>query len=84
MTGLIAADRLAEARVRAGFRLRSRRAAESGLAPSGGVARALAERHRMPFVDLAETEVRRTRSKSIPSTCSSASARCRTRSRATS
>ena len=40
--------------------------AESGLALSGGVARALAERHRMPFVDLAETEVQKDAVESIP------------------
>jgi type IV pilus assembly protein PilB len=65
-TGLIAADRLAEARVRAGSGSLAAALAESGLAPSGGVARALAERHRMPFVDLAETEVQKDAVESIP------------------
>jgi type IV pilus assembly protein PilB len=65
-TGLIAADRLAEARVRAGSGSLASALAESGLAPSGGVARALAERHRMPFVDLAETEVQKEAVESIP------------------
>jgi type IV pilus assembly protein PilB len=65
-TGLIAADRLAEARVRAGSGSLAAALAESGLAPSGGVARALAERHGMPFVDLSEVEVQKDAVESIP------------------
>ncbi len=65
-TGLITADRLAEARVRTGSGSLAAALAESGLAPSGGVARALAERHRMPFVDLNEVEVQKDAVESIP------------------
>jgi len=65
-TGLIAADRLAEARVRAGSGSLAAALAESGLAPSGGVARALADRHGMPFVDLNEVDVQKDAIELIP------------------
>jgi len=65
-TGLIAADRLAEARVRTGSGSLAAALAESGLAPSGGVARALAERHGMPFVDLNDVDVQKDAIELIP------------------
>jgi type IV pilus assembly protein PilB len=65
-TGLIEAERLQEARVRAGSGSLAEALAESGLAPSGGVARAIAERHGMPFVDLSAVEIQREAVDSIP------------------
>ena len=65
-TGLIAADRIAEARVRAGSGSLAEALAQSGLAPSGGVARALAERHNLPFVDLNDVVVQKEATDSIP------------------
>ena len=52
-TGLVAADRLAAARSRAGAGSLARAIADEGLAPSSGLARALATRHHLPLVDLA-------------------------------
>jgi type IV pilus assembly protein PilB len=51
-TGLVPADRLAAARGRAGRGSLAQALIEEGLANGEGVARALAERHRLPFVDI--------------------------------
>jgi type IV pilus assembly protein PilB len=51
-TGLVPADRLAAARGRAGARSLAQALLDDGLVESVGVARALADRHHLPFVDL--------------------------------
>jgi type IV pilus assembly protein PilB len=52
-TGLVPADRLAAARGRAGAGSLAQALIDEGLARADGVARALAERYRLPFVDIA-------------------------------
>ena len=52
-TGLVPSDRLAAARGRAGSGSLAQALLEEGLARADGVAHALAERHRLPFVDIA-------------------------------
>jgi type IV pilus assembly protein PilB len=55
-TGLVPADKLAAARARAGDRSLADALVEEGVASDEGVARVLASRHHLPFVDvLAET-----------------------------
>jgi type IV pilus assembly protein PilB len=56
-TGLVPADRLAAARGRAGSGSLAQALVEEGLASSEGVAQALAERHRLPFVDILSERV---------------------------
>ena len=51
---------------------------DEGLASSAGVARSLAERYHLPFVDILGEQARRTPSSRSRSPCSSARARCRT------
>jgi type IV pilus assembly protein PilB len=65
-TGLVAVDRLAEARQRAGAG--SLADALSGAPPTGGadIARALAERHHLPFIDFGEVAVQKEAVESIP------------------
>jgi type IV pilus assembly protein PilB len=55
-TGLVPADRLAAARGRAGRGSLAQALLDDGLAESVGVARALAERYRLPYVDLLAVE----------------------------
>jgi type IV pilus assembly protein PilB len=52
-TGLVPTDRLAAARGRAGSGSLAQALLDEGLARADGVAHALAERHRLPFVDIA-------------------------------
>jgi type IV pilus assembly protein PilB len=52
-TGLVPSDRLAAARGRAGSGSLAQALLDEGLARADGVAHALAERHRLPFVDIA-------------------------------
>jgi type IV pilus assembly protein PilB len=65
-TGLIAPDRLAEVRVRAGSGSLAETLAQSGDAPAGGIARALAERHNLPFVELGDVTIQKEAVESIP------------------
>jgi len=65
-TGLIPADRLAQARSRAGAGSLAQAIADEGLAPAAGVARALAARHHLPFIDLAAEGVDRNATEAIP------------------
>ena len=51
-TGLVAADRLAAARSRAGSGSLAQALLDEGLASSEGVARAVAQRYHLPFIDL--------------------------------
>ncbi|HVW88424.1 MAG TPA: hypothetical protein VHC01_03085, partial [Gaiellaceae bacterium] len=51
-TGLVPVDRLAAARGRAGSGSLAQALLDEGLARADGVAHALAERHRLPFVDI--------------------------------
>ena len=51
-TGLVAADRLAAARSRAGLGSLAQALVDEGLASSEGVARATAQRYHLPFVDI--------------------------------
>jgi type IV pilus assembly protein PilB len=65
-TGLISAERLNEARARAGGGSLAQALADEGLAPASGVARALAARHHLPFVDLADVGISREAVEAIP------------------
>jgi type IV pilus assembly protein PilB len=56
-TGLVQPDRLASARNRAGGGSLAQALVDEGLANSQGVGRVLAERYRLPFVDLLEERV---------------------------
>jgi type IV pilus assembly protein PilB len=56
-TGLVQPDRLAAARSRAGGGSLAQALIDEGLASSEGVARVLAERYRLPFVDLLDERV---------------------------
>src|SRR5439155_24118898 len=56
-TGLVPADRLAAARGRAGTGSLAQALVDDGLADGEGLARALAERHRLPYVDIVAEEV---------------------------
>ena len=51
-TGLVAADRLAAARTRAGRGSLAQALVDEGLASSEGVARAIAQRYHLPYVDI--------------------------------
>jgi hypothetical protein len=83
-TGLVPADRLAPARGRAkqGTPF-STAVLEEGVATQEGIARTLASRFQLPFVDLALVGVQQEQPRSCRSTSSSVSMRFRTRSRAT-
>jgi type IV pilus assembly protein PilB len=65
-TGLIAPDRLAEARALAGSGSLAQAIARAGLAPGTGLARAAAARHHLPFVDLAAEGIARDAVETIP------------------
>ena len=65
-TGLVAPDRLADARLRAGSGSLAKALAEEGVAPASGIARALAARHHMPFVDLATEGIAKEAVEAIP------------------
>ena len=65
-TGLIAPDRLGQARARAGTGSLSQAIADEGLAPASGIARAAAARHHLPFVDLQSEGIERTAVEAIP------------------
>jgi type IV pilus assembly protein PilB len=65
-TGLIPPDRLAAARVRAGGGSLAHAIAEEGLAPSDGLARALAARHHLPFISLADEAIQKEAVETIP------------------
>jgi type IV pilus assembly protein PilB len=65
-TGLIAPDRLAQARSRAGTGSFAQALVEEGVAPGSGLARVLASTHHLPFVDLAAAGIDRTALDAIP------------------
>jgi type IV pilus assembly protein PilB len=65
-TGLIARDRLAQARSRAGSGSLAQALVEEGAAPGSGLARGLAATHHLPFVDLAAIRVDKTALDAIP------------------
>src|SRR5918998_5003064 len=65
-TGLISRERLDEARARVGGGSLAQALAEEGLAPASGVARAIAARHHLPFVDLAAEGISREAVETIP------------------
>jgi type IV pilus assembly protein PilB len=65
-TGLITTERLAAARIRAGAGSLSQAIAEEGVAPAAGIARALAARHHLPFVDLQATAIQKEAVEAIP------------------
>jgi type IV pilus assembly protein PilB len=65
-TGLISAERLNEARARAGAGSLAQALADEGLAPASGVARALAARHHLPYIDLPEVGIARDAVEAIP------------------
>jgi type IV pilus assembly protein PilB len=65
-TGLIAPDRLAQARSRVGAGSLAQALVDEGVAPGSGLARVLASTHHLPFVDLAATGVDRTALDAIP------------------
>ena len=65
-TGLISPDRLAQARSRAGTGSLAQAIADEGLAPAAGVARAVAARHHLPFIDLASEGIDRHATEAIP------------------
>jgi type IV pilus assembly protein PilB len=65
-TGLIAPDRLAQARSRARTGSLAQALVEEGVAPGSGLARVLASTHHMPFVDLAAVGVNRNAVDAIP------------------
>ena len=56
-TGLVPADRLAMARRAAGAGSLAQALLDEGLATGDGVARVIADRHRLPFVDLLAQEI---------------------------
>jgi type IV pilus assembly protein PilB len=65
-TGLIAPDRLAQARARTGSGSLAQAIADEGLAPASGIARAAAARHHLPFVDLQSEVIERQAVEAIP------------------
>ena len=65
-TGLISAERLTEARARTGSGSLAEALAQEGLAPAMGVARAIATRHHLPFVDLSAVGIARDAVETIP------------------
>jgi type IV pilus assembly protein PilB len=65
-TGLVPADRLAQARSFAGSGSLAEAIAQGGLAPGSGLARAVAARHHMPFVDFAAEGVDKAAVEAIP------------------
>jgi type IV pilus assembly protein PilB len=65
-TGLIAPDRLAQARARTGSGSLAQAIADEGLAPASGFARAAAARHHLPFVDLQSEVIERPAVEAIP------------------
>jgi type IV pilus assembly protein PilB len=65
-TGLIAPDRLAQARARTGSGSLAQGIADEGLAPASGIARAAAARHHLPFVDLQSEVIERQAVEAIP------------------
>ena len=66
-TGLVPADRLAQARVRAGQTGSLAQAiVEESLAPSAGVARVVAATHHLPFVDLSAEGIEKSAAEAIP------------------
>jgi hypothetical protein len=68
LTGLVAVDRLAAARSRAGRGSLAQALIEEGLASQEGVARARAERYHLPFVDVLATHVEPQAVEQIPMT----------------
>jgi type IV pilus assembly protein PilB len=65
-TGLVPSDRLAAARGRAGQGSLAQALLDDGLADSAGVARALAERYRLPYVDLPAVQATKEAIEQIP------------------
>jgi type IV pilus assembly protein PilB len=65
-TGLVSADKLALARGRAGQGPLAAALVEEGIASSEGIARALAERYHLPFVDLPTLGVNPEAAKQVP------------------
>ena len=65
-TGLVPADRLAQARGIAGTGSLAAAIAQGGLAPGSGLARAVAARHHLPYVDLNAEGVEKVAVESIP------------------
>jgi type IV pilus assembly protein PilB len=65
-TGLVAPDRLAMVRGRAGQGSLAQALVDEGLASSEGVARLLAARHQLPLVDLAATGVDEQAAQAVP------------------
>jgi type IV pilus assembly protein PilB len=65
-TGLVEVDRLAAARGRAGAGSLAQALVDDGLADGEGLARALAERYRMPYVDIVELEPAKEAIEKIP------------------
>jgi type IV pilus assembly protein PilB len=65
-TGLVTPDRLAQARLIAGQGSLAEAIAQGGIAPGSGLARAVAARHHLPFVDLAAEGVDKAAVEAIP------------------
>ena len=65
-TGLIPAERLASARARAGAGSLAQAIAQEGAAPASGIARALAARHHLPYVDFQAEEIQKQAVEAIP------------------
>ncbi len=65
-TGLIAPDRLAQARSRAGTGSLAKALVDEGAAPGSGLARVLASTHHMPFVDLSAVGIDKAALDEIP------------------
>jgi type IV pilus assembly protein PilB len=65
-TGLITAERLAAARVRAGAGSLAQAIADEGAAPAAGIARALAAKHHLPYIDFQTEAIQREAVESIP------------------
>ncbi|MBW3593543.1 MAG: GspE/PulE family protein [Actinobacteria bacterium] len=65
-TGLIAPDRLAQARSRARTGSLAQAIADEGLAPAAALARALARQHHLPYVDLNAEGIDRNALEAIP------------------
>jgi type IV pilus assembly protein PilB len=65
-TALVAPDRLAQARLIAGQGSLAEAIAQGGIAPGSGLARAVAARHHLPFVDLAAEGVDKAAVEAIP------------------
>jgi type IV pilus assembly protein PilB len=65
-TGLISVDRLASARARAGAGSLAQAIAQEGVAPAAGIARALAARHHLPYVDFGAEGIQKEAVEAIP------------------